>query len=115
MMQTGVRGEIQRPGPRPMTSAPIERLQIRRSCCLTRSDAELDPPELVVDVRALADADLRAVDAVARIVLVASRQERPVRVVGASPALRELFAICGLTRVLNGPAGARRPRAISRG
>ena len=58
------------------------------------------PPSIVIDVRALARSDLGVVDGLARIALAARRAGRSVRVVGATPELRELLALSGLTRAV---------------
>jgi anti-anti-sigma regulatory factor len=53
-------------------------------------------PVVSLDMRAVAEADLRAVDAVARFGLAAGRVGVTVRLTGCSAALSELFTLAGL-------------------
>ena len=61
--------------------------------------ASANPSPIVCEVGGLR-ADVAAVDAVARLALVACRLERGVRLRNASPILRELLALVGLTGVV---------------
>lgn len=56
---------------------------------------------VVCDVGGLIEPDVAAVDALARIELAARRHGRQVRLQGVSVELRELFALAGLTGVLD--------------
>jgi hypothetical protein len=58
------------------------------------------PVVALCDVAAL-EADLVAVDALARVLMVARRQGCRLRPVGVTPALRELVAFLGLQDALN--------------
>lgn len=62
---------------------------------------------LTCDVRSIADPDAVTVDALARLQLTARRLGRHVMVEHASPALRELLALMGLSGVvpLSEPSG----------
>jgi ABC-type transporter Mla MlaB component len=55
---------------------------------------------LVVDVAALAECDVRTVEALARLALAARRQRHVLVLAGASRDLCELLALAGLTRVV---------------
>lgn len=55
---------------------------------------------VVCDIGGCSDPDLGAVDALARLHVLVRRQGRDVRVVGASPQLRQLLAAVGLDRLL---------------
>jgi hypothetical protein len=67
--------------------------------------ASADPGPIVCEVGGLR-ADVAAVDAVARLALVACRLERGVRLRNASPILRELLALVGLASVVPGEPGS---------
>ena len=62
--------------------------------------AECGARLVVCDVTGLSAADVRAVDVLARVTLVAKRSGCEVQVVKASPALRELLALAGLNDVV---------------
>ncbi|MFL5680990.1 MAG: STAS domain-containing protein [Chloroflexota bacterium] len=57
-------------------------------------------PPLDCDVRALPHPDVCAVDALARLALVARRHGRDIRIHGASDELRSLIDLAGLGSVL---------------
>jgi anti-anti-sigma regulatory factor len=74
---------------------------------LSESDARV----LVVDLAALRVSDIGTVDALARLALCADRDGCRLVVIGASPALRELLALAGLTRVVRCEPRVLSPRA----
>jgi anti-anti-sigma regulatory factor len=78
---------------------------------LTLSDSEVRA--LVVNVAALRTSDVGTVDALARLALCAGRDGCDLVVVGASPELRELLALAGLTRVVRCEPPALSPRAAA--
>jgi anti-anti-sigma regulatory factor len=85
---------------------PIHRADIASLC--DRFRARLDdarPGWVVCDVRALTSPNAAAVDALARLQLMARRLGLQVRVSGASAELVELLSLAGLLGVLplNGP------------
>ena len=85
-----------------MSSGQGSRLQGRR-LPLPRSDPpppHLEPAIDVVDVGALAAPDLGLVDLLARATLTARRQGRILGVLGASPAVRGLLDLVGLSDVI---------------
>jgi ABC-type transporter Mla MlaB component len=87
---------------------PIRRADIPSLC--DRFQALLDdagPRRVVCDVAALARPDAAAVDALARLQLMARRLGRQVCLSGASDELVELLSLAGLLGVLplNGPSG----------
>jgi anti-anti-sigma regulatory factor len=55
---------------------------------------------VVCDLSALGDADAETIDLLARLRLAARRQDRPLRLLHASPALKDLIAFAGLDSVL---------------
>jgi hypothetical protein len=59
-----------------------------------------DRRPLDCDVRALPHPDVRAVDALARLALVAQRRGRTIRIHGATDELRALIDLAGLGSVL---------------
>lgn len=63
------------------------------------ADSEARRP-IVCDVGALPRADLRTIDALARLALEARRRGRELRIDGASEELRGLVALAGLAEVL---------------
>jgi hypothetical protein len=76
------------------------RADVVAACARLRALAAGEAVEHVAcDVSALA-AELAAVDALARLGLVARRLGCPLRVRRASPELRDLVALCGLTERL---------------
>ena len=77
--------------------ADAERLTDRLRASLRASAAGT----VVCDVAGLVEVDMAAVDALARLALVARRDGRRLRLRGASPALRELIALSGLAGVLH--------------
>lgn len=79
----------------------VDRTDVESLCNSARRLAETAPDgPLDVDVGALARSDLGVVDGLARIALAARRAGRSVRVIGATPDLRELLALSGLTRAV---------------
>ena len=76
---------------------------------LSESEARV----LVVDVAALRVSDIGTVDALARLALSAGRDGCRLAVVGASPELRELLLLAGLTRVVRCEPPALSPRAAA--
>ena len=82
-----------------MSSGPRSRLQGRR-LPLSRSDpppSHREPAIDLVDISALGAPDLGLVDLLARATLTARRQGRILGVLGASPAVRGLLELVGLT------------------
>jgi len=65
-----------------------------------RQMAGIAAERLICDVGSIVDPDAVSVDALARLQLTARRLGRHVRVEHASPALRELLALMGLSGVL---------------
>lgn len=55
-----------------------------------------DTPLLIIDVSAVTRPDVRTVDALARLQLIARRMGRRIRLKGASRELRELLCLMGL-------------------
>ena len=87
---------------------PIRRTDIPSLC--ERFEALLDEPgarRVVCDMTALSSPDAAAVDALARLQLMARRLGLQVRLSGASAELVDLLALAGLLGVLplNGPSG----------
>jgi STAS domain len=83
-----------------VVSGSIRPAEIPLLCDRLGDLAAAAPGELVVcDVSRLV-ADLKAVDALARLRLTAGRLGVGITLTGASPALDELIAICGLTCLL---------------
>jgi anti-anti-sigma regulatory factor len=66
-------------------------------------------PIIVCDLRAVRDADLATVDALARLVLDARRAGFDLRLSGVAGGLAELFALAGLERLLVGGEAGRQP------
>jgi anti-anti-sigma regulatory factor len=66
----------------------------------TSRDAAGPAGALLVDARGLRAVDLRAVEALARAALLARRGCRQLRVTNASPELRALLDLVGLTEVV---------------
>ena len=62
--------------------------------------AERDSDEVVCDLRQLLGADAGTIEVLARVALVARRLGRRVVLAGASPEVRELLALAGLTGVV---------------
>ena len=58
------------------------------------------PRPIVCDLSALSGADVETIDLLARLQLAARRHDRTLRLLHASPALRELIAFVGLEGVL---------------
>jgi hypothetical protein len=58
------------------------------------------PRPIVCDLSALGDADAETIDLLARLQLAARRQDRPLRLLHASPVLQDLIAFAGLESVL---------------
>ena len=58
------------------------------------------PRPIVCDLSALGDADAEIIDLLGRLRLAARRQDRTLRLLDASPALRDLIAFVGLDSVL---------------
>jgi hypothetical protein len=58
------------------------------------------PRPIVCDLSALGEADLETIDLLARLQLAARRHDRTLRLLHASPALRDLIAFAGLDSVL---------------
>jgi hypothetical protein len=65
------------------------------------SDPHASVEALVVDVRRIGTPDLEIVDVIARLVLHAHRGGRAVVFEGASPELRELLDLAGLSDALD--------------
>ena len=83
-----------------MTLASISRPDVARACERLRALVRASDPDVVVcDVRGLA-ADVVAVEALARLRLTARRLGCGLRLRGASRALAEMVAFCGLCDVL---------------
>jgi ABC-type transporter Mla MlaB component len=81
--------------------APVTRAHVPRLCAGVRSLLEASGADrLVYDVGALGDPDAATVDALARLRLTARRLHCEVRLRNASPRLRELLALVGLSDVL---------------
>ena len=82
-------------------AGPVQRADIAAICERARARLEAsDAAVLACDVRALADHDAVAADALVRLALTARRLGRRVRVRHASPALEDLLAWTGLGLVL---------------
>jgi ABC-type transporter Mla MlaB component len=64
------------------------------------AESEPEPRVVDVDMARLRRCDLGTIDGLARLALAERRAGRRIRLVGASPALVELVALSGLTRVL---------------
>ena len=83
-----------------MALRAVGRADVAAACARLRALAEGETIERVAcDVSTLA-AELAAVDALARLALVARRLGCPLRVRRASPQLRDLVELCGLTERL---------------
>lgn len=86
---------------------PLERTDmselLERTCALLERDVDV----LCCEVAGVA-ADALAVDALARVALVARRYGCAVRLCGASTELRRLVAFAGLEHVLYSDAGPQR-------
>jgi anti-anti-sigma regulatory factor len=79
----------------------IDRADIPGLCDRARRQMEGIAAEgLICDVASIVDADAVTVDALARLQLTARRLGGQVRVEHASPALRELLALMGLSGVV---------------
>jgi anti-anti-sigma regulatory factor len=80
---------------------PIRRADIDALCARVRRVAEASEVTLVIcDVRDLGSPDGEALDALARLQLIARRMGREMRLRNASPELRDLLALAGLADVL---------------
>ena len=91
-----------------MALRAVGRADVVAACARLRALAAGEGIERVAcDVGELA-AELAAVDALARLALVARRLGCPLRVRRASPQLRDLVELCGLTERL-GVEGERQP------
>jgi hypothetical protein len=91
-----------------MALRAVGRADVAAACARLRALTEGGEVRLVAcDVSALA-AELAAVDALARLALLARRLGCPLRVRRASPQLRDLVELCGLTERL-GVEGERQP------
>jgi ABC-type transporter Mla MlaB component len=75
--------------------------------------ADRDVHVVVCDVESYPAADLRLVEALARLALTAKRLGRRIRVRHASPEVRSFLAFAGLAEVLPCEDGRRGPRARS--
>jgi hypothetical protein len=83
-----------------MALRAVGRADVAAACTRLRALTEGREVRLVAcDVSALA-AELAAVDALARLALLARRLGCPLRVRRASPQLRDLVELCGLTERL---------------
>jgi ABC-type transporter Mla MlaB component len=58
------------------------------------------PRPIACDLSALGDADMETIHLLARLQLAARRQDRTLRLLHASPALKDLIAFAGLDSVL---------------
>jgi hypothetical protein len=94
-------GSTPPPAPAIVVGRAIDRADVESLCAAAcRLAAAHANGPLDVDVEALAQSDLGVVDGLARIALEARRVGRSVRIVGATPELRELLALSGLTRAM---------------
>jgi hypothetical protein len=97
--------------------ADLTALEDPEGCCrlaafaLTSSGARI----LVGDARRLGIADVRALELLARLALLAGRTGCQFQLRGVSADLRELLDLCGLTRVVGVRPDRRRPPAGDRG
>lgn len=80
----------------PISTADLPGLSDRVCDLLSASEAEL----VICDVSGLGDPDVVAIDAIARLTLAARRLGRRVRLHNASPKLRDLIGLVGLSEVL---------------
>ena len=88
-------------------TGPIERADIPVLCERLRVALQAGTAEMVVcDVGGLADPDCVAVDALARLQLIASRLGRRLVLREVSPELQALLGFCGLKEVLSQGAGS---------
>jgi len=77
-------------------SVDVSTLCERAGALLAVSDADL----VVCDVGSVDGPDLRTVDALARLALIAGRFGRPIMLRDAAPELRELLDLAGLAGVI---------------
>ena len=93
------------PAPRQIiVGSRIERSDVAPLCALLDALAARQPTgTLDIDVRALDRCDLLTIDGLARLALAARQRRRSIRLLGASPALRELLTLSGLRHVLPCP------------
>lgn len=97
------------PGTPLVLSGTLATAQVVLLCARVRDLLADDPRDVVIcDVSAVA-VNVEAVDALARLELVARRAGGRIRLLGASPELGELVALCGLTGVLLASAAPGRP------
>jgi anti-anti-sigma regulatory factor len=79
----------------------LSRADIRQLCDRARASMDGTGADLVVcDVGAAEDANAVTVDALARLQLIARRSGRRICIANASPALRDLMELMGLTDAL---------------
>ena len=75
----------------------LAREEVRALCeQLVRRLSEGDVAEVQVDVRSVRTPDVVYIDALARIQLIARRQDSQVRLIGPCPRLLELLVLVGL-------------------
>lgn len=91
--------------PRPIVFAVadrVERHDIPACCARFRAllNNQADDGDVVIDVEGLDRVDVAAVDLLARLKLIAWRRGRLLRIQSASPELRELLALTGLSEVV---------------
>jgi len=82
-----------------MALRAVSRADVTAACERLRALAGGEDVEVSCDVSELA-AEVAAVDALARLALVARRLGCPLKVRRASPELRDLVELCGLTAAL---------------